>query len=157
MKIGVVGLGYVGLPLLVALSKSGFEVCGFDISIKRIEELSRFYDITNELSNGELRKFTKNVVFTCDSEQISDCSLFIVTVPTPINDMNSPDLNPIISASKTVGKILNPNDIVVYESTVYPGATEEVCVPILEEFSGLKFKRDFHVGYSPERINPGQN
>lgn len=155
MKIGVVGLGYVGLPLLVALSKSGFEVCGFDISIKRIEELSRFYDITNELSNGELKKFTENVVFTCDSEQISDCSLFIVTVPTPINDMNSPDLNPIISASKTVGKILHPNDIVVYESTVYPGATEEVCVPILEEFSGLKFKRDFHVGYSPERINPG--
>ncbi|WP_457642111.1 nucleotide sugar dehydrogenase [Persephonella sp.] len=151
-KICVIGLGYVGLPLAVLLDKK-FNVIGFDINPKRIEELKQGYDRTKEISTEELRN--SNIDFTDNPAKISEAKVIIVTVPTPIDKHNTPDLRPIRSASKTVGKYMQKGSIVVYESTVYPGLTEEECVPILEKESGLKWKKDFNVGYSPERVNPG--
>lgn len=151
-KIGIIGLGYVGLPLAVEFGKK-FEVVGFDISKNRIEELKSGLDRTREVENHLLKE--ASVLFTCNSDDLSHCQFFIVTVPTPVTDSKQPDLTPLLKASETVAKYLKKGDIVVYESTVYPGCTEEVCVPVLEKHSGLKFNKDFFCGYSPERINPG--
>lgn len=154
-KICVIGLGYVGLPLAHAFSEK-YEVVGFDISKWRIDELSSGYDRTLELSKEQVNEAIKNgMKFTLDTNDIKDCNIYIVTVPTPIDKNKRPDLTPLIKASETVGKVLKKDDIVIYESTVYPGATEEDCVPVLEKFSGLTFNKDFFCGYSPERINPG--
>lgn len=154
-KICVIGLGYVGLPLAHAFSAK-YEVVGFDISKWRIEELSSGYDRTLELTENQVKEAIKNgMKFSLDINDIKDCNIYIVTVPTPIDKNKRPDLTPLIKASETVGKVLKKDDIVIYESTVYPGATEEDCVPILEKFSNLKFNVDFFCGYSPERINPG--
>ncbi len=151
-KICVVGLGYVGLPLAVLLNKE-FNVVGFDISKERIKELKEGYDRTREVEKEDL--LNSNIEFTTNPEKISECELIIITVPTPINEFKIPDLKPIKGATHTVGKYMPKNAVVVYESTVYPGLTEEECVPILEKESGMKWKKDFHVGYSPERVNPG--
>jgi len=151
-KIAVVGLGYVGLPVAVSFGKVE-NVIGFDINEERINELKTGYDRTNEVSDEDLEK--TDILFTSDSTDLQKADFIIVAVPTPVNKNNQPDLTPLIKASETVGKELTPNTIVVYESTVYPGATEEDCVPVLEKFSGLKCGEDFFVGYSPERINPG--
>ncbi|MCT7566357.1 Vi polysaccharide biosynthesis UDP-N-acetylglucosamine C-6 dehydrogenase TviB [Aliarcobacter butzleri] len=154
-KICVIGLGYVGLPLAHAFS-SKYEVVGFDISKSRIDELSSGYDRTLELTESQVKEAIKNgMKFSLDINDIKDCNIYIVTVPTPIDKNKRPDLTPLIKASETVGKVLKKDDIVIYESTVYPGATEEDCVPVLEKFSNLKFNVDFFCGYSPERINPG--
>lgn len=154
-KICVIGLGYVGLPLAHAFSAK-YEVVGFDISKWRIDELSSGYDRTLELSENQVNEAIKNgMKFSLDINDIKDCNIYIVTVPTPIDKNKRPDLTPLIKASETVGKVLKKDDIVIYESTVYPGATEEDCVPVLEKFSNLKFNVDFFCGYSPERINPG--
>ena len=152
-KIGVIGLGYVGLPLAVEFSKK-FQVVGFDISQDRISELINGYDNTGEVQDERLLS-QKKLKFTSDEKDLQQCDVYIVTVPTPIDEANNPDLRPILAASELVAKHLSKDDIVIYESTVYPGCTEEVCVPILEHFSGLKFNFEFYVGYSPERINPG--
>lgn len=151
-KIAVVGLGYVGLPLAV-LFDTKYSVIGFDISHQRVKELKEGYDRTREIESEKLQNC--QIEFTNNPEKISEAKVIIVTVPTPIDNHNIPDLRPILSATKTVGKFLKPGAIVVYESTVYPGLTEEECIPILEKESGLKWKRDFNVGYSPERVNPG--
>ena len=151
-KIAVIGLGYVGLPLLVAFGKK-FPCVGFDIQESRIRQLTDGIDKTNEMTPEELSAV--DVVYTSDPAALTDCNVFIVTVPTPIDQQNRPDLGPLQSASKLVGSVLNEGDVVIYESTVYPGATEEVCVPILEQVSGLRFNHQFFAGYSPERINPG--
>ncbi|WP_210125722.1 nucleotide sugar dehydrogenase [Staphylococcus sp. GDY8P126P] len=151
-KIAVVGLGYVGLPVAVAFGKQQ-QVVGFDINETRINELKNGYDRTNEVNDEDLKK--SNIKFTNEPEELSKADFIIVAVPTPINKNNQPDLTPLIKASETVGKALTKDTIVVYESTVYPGATEEDCVPVLEKFSGLTSGKDFFVGYSPERINPG--
>nr|WP_263314150.1 nucleotide sugar dehydrogenase [Mammaliicoccus sp. Marseille-Q6498] len=151
-KIAVVGLGYVGLPVAVAFGKEQ-EVVGFDINESRVKELIDGYDRTNEVSDENLK--SSKVKFTSNPEELSKVDFIIVAVPTPINKNNQPDLTPLIKASETVGKVLTKDTIVVYESTVYPGATEEDCVPVLEKFSNLKNGEDFFVGYSPERINPG--
>jgi len=153
LKIAVIGLGYVGLPLAVEFGKR-YRTTGFDVKPSRIDELRRGRDTTLEVSREELAA-AANLKFTTRIEDLADCRVFIVTVPTPIDDYKRPDLRPLEKASATVGKALKKGDVVVYESTVYPGCTEEVCVPILERVSGLKFNRDFHAGYSPERINPG--
>ena len=154
-KICVIGLGYVGLPLAHAFSGK-YEVVGFDINKARIDELNSGFDRTLELNEAQVKESLVNgMKFTLNVEEIKDCNIYIVTVPTPIDDNNEPDLTPIIKSTETVGKILKKDDIVIYESTVYPGVTEEVCVPILEKFSGLKFNETFYCGYSPERINPG--
>ena len=154
-KICVIGLGYVGLPLATAFS-SKYEVVGLDIYQERIDELNKAYDRTLELSETQLQEALNNgIEFTCNIENIRDCNVYIVTVPTPIDKNKRPDLTPLIKASETVGRVLKKDDIVIYESTVYPGATEEDCVPILENYSNLKFNVDFFCGYSPERINPG--
>ncbi|MFA5514957.1 MAG: nucleotide sugar dehydrogenase [Desulfuromonadales bacterium] len=151
-KIAVVGLGYVGLPLAAAFSRRA-EVIGFDISEKKIRELERGFDATGELSTEQLAE--ARIAFTRDASRLKQAEFVIVTVPTPIDGHRAPDLGPIIAASRTIGRHLASGAIVVYESTVYPGVTEDICVPILEEESGLKCGRDFGVGYSPERINPG--
>jgi UDP-N-acetyl-D-galactosamine dehydrogenase len=151
-RIAILGLGYVGLPLAVEFGKY-LPVIGFDINKKRVDELSCFIDQTNEVSSKEIQK--SKISFSSDISDISESDFYIITVPTPVNKSKIPDLKPLISASKSVGSILKKGDIVVYESTVYPGATEEVCIPVLEKSSGLEFLKDFHVGYSPERINPG--
>ena len=153
LKIAVIGLGYVGLPLAVEFSKK-YHVVGFDTNYDRILELKEHKDSTLELNKSELEQ-AKFLDLTCDVNSLSECNCFIVTVPTPINIDKTPDLSPLIEASNSVGSVLSKNDIVIYESTVYPGATEEVCVPILEKTSNLIFNKDFYVGYSPERINPG--
>jgi UDP-N-acetyl-D-galactosamine dehydrogenase len=153
IRIGVIGLGYVGLPLAVALGER-FPAVGFDINRRRINELREGRDNTLEVSPEELTKASR-LTFSDKAEDIASCNFYIVTVPTPIDDYKRPDLSPLISASNIVGKILKKGDVVVYESTVYPGCTEEVCVPLLEKGSGLVFNRDFFAGYSPERINPG--
>ncbi|MGL1890199.1 MAG: nucleotide sugar dehydrogenase [Spirochaetaceae bacterium] len=154
-KICIIGLGYVGLPLAHAFS-SEYSVVGFDISETRIKELNSSLDKTLELSSEQVSEALNNgMIFSCDTSDIADCQIFIVTVPTPIDKNRKPDLTPLIKASETIGKILKKDDIVIYESTVYPGATEEDCVPVLEAYSGLKFNTDFFCGYSPERINPG--
>jgi UDP-N-acetyl-D-glucosamine/UDP-N-acetyl-D-galactosamine dehydrogenase len=152
-KVGIIGLGYVGLPLAVEFGKS-LEVVGFDINENRIQELKRGYDRTREVESHELKAALK-LSYSSDVDTLRDVNYFIVTVPTPIDEFKSPDLRPLQSASKTVGQVLKKGDIVIYESTVYPGCTEEVCVPILETVSGLVFNKDFFCGYSPERINPG--
>lgn len=151
--IVVIGLGYVGLPLAVEFGKKR-TVIGFDIKQQRVSELSSGVDHTLECSSEELKE-AKHLSFTCDTEQLKRAQVFIVTVPTPVDKANLPDLTPLLKASETVGKVLKFGDVVIYESTVYPGATEEVCVPVLEKFSGLVFNKDFYCGYSPERINPG--
>ena len=154
-KIAVIGLGYVGLPLAHAFS-SKYKVVGFDIARWRIDELRSGVDRTLELSSQQVKEaISNNMKFTNLLEDIADCNIYIVTVPTPIDKHKKPDLTPLIKASESIGKVLKKDDIVIYESTVYPGATEEDCVPILEKFSGLKFNQDFYCGYSPERINPG--
>jgi UDP-N-acetyl-D-galactosamine dehydrogenase len=152
-RIGIVGLGYVGLPLAVEFGKH-FDTVGFDIKAGRIAELASGRDSTLEVSRSELKAATR-LSFTSDLDSLKRCRVLIVTVPTPIDEYKRPDLTPLVKASETVGKALTKGSVVVYESTVYPGCTEEVCVPILERQSGLKFNRDFFVGYSPERINPG--
>lgn len=152
-KIGIIGLGYVGLPLAVEFGKS-MDVIGFDINQSRIDELKKGYDRTLEVDEAELKSSTK-LTFSTKLEELAAANYFIVTVPTPVDEYRNPDLTPLQSASRTVGSVLKKNDIVIYESTVYPGCTEEVCVPILEKVSGLKFNVDFFAGYSPERINPG--
>ena len=153
--IGIIGLGYVGLPLAVAIAKK-YQVIGFDINKKRISELNSGLDSTNELTNEQvLESLGKAIKYTDSESHLEGVNFFVVTVPTPINNDKTPNLSPVISASKTVSKYLKKGSIVVFESTVYPGVTEDICVPILEEGSGLKFNIDFHVGYSPERINPG--
>lgn len=151
-KIAVIGLGYVGLPLLIAFAKK-FDCVGYDINSNRINELKSGRDATNELSESDLDSVSP--MFTSNSADLKDCNVYIVTVPTPIDAQKRPDLSPLRSASSTVGPLLSAGDVVVFESTVYPGATEEVCVPILEATSGLEFNKDFFAGYSPERINPG--
>ena len=154
-KICIIGLGYVGLPLAHAFS-SKYQVVGFDINTKRIEELNNGFDRTEELNETQVKEAIRNgMKFSLDINDIKDCNVFIVTVPTPIDKNNRPDLTPLIKSSQTVGKVLKKDDIVIYESTVYPGVTEEVCVPELEKTSGMKFNVDFFCGYSPERINPG--
>jgi UDP-N-acetyl-D-galactosamine dehydrogenase len=154
-KIAIIGLGYVGLPLAHAFSFK-YEVVGFDIAQWRIDELSLGHDRTLELSDEQVKEAIANSMkFTNSLEEIADCNIYIVTVPTPIDKHKKPDLTPLLKASESIGKVLKKGDIVIYESTVYPGATEEDCVPILEQFSGLTFNEDFYCGYSPERINPG--
>jgi len=153
LKIAVIGLGYVGLPLAVEFGKQ-HPVVGFDISASRITSLQAGVDHTLEVNEQELTQATY-LSYSSDIKTLKDCNFFIVTVPTPIDDYKQPDLTPLIKASEAIGGLLKPNDIVVYESTVYPGATEEVCVPILEKVSELTFNQDFYAGYSPERINPG--
>lgn len=153
--IAVIGLGYVGLPLAAEFAKQ-YKVIGFDISESRVQELNSCKDRTLELSAEQMKEALDNgMIITCDFEQLKSARIYIVTVPTPIDHNNRPDLKPLLGASRTVGKFLKKDDIVIYESTVYPGCTEEDCVPILEELSGLVFNRDFFCGYSPERINPG--
>jgi len=152
-KLAIIGLGYVGLPLAVEFGKSR-RVVGFDINPKRVKELQSGLDHTLEVVPNELRQ-AEQLRYTSDKAALAECDLFIVTVPTPIDKANRPDLTPLVKASEMVGQVLKRGDIVVYESTVYPGCTEEVCVPVLEKSSGLTFNRDFYCGYSPERINPG--
>lgn len=151
-KISVIGLGYVGLPLAIEFAKK-FDVIGFDINDEKLEKYSKGIDVTDEVGNEALKNTTAH--FTSDEGKLRDCKFHIVAVPTPINSDKTPNLNPVIEASKTVGRNLTKGSIVVYESTVYPGTTEEICIPILEKESGLKLGVDFKVGYSPERINPG--
>ncbi len=153
VNISIIGLGYVGLPLAIEFSKKQ-KVIGFDINKKRITDLKNGHDNTNEISDSELR-LVKNLTYSSNIDSIKNCKYFIITIPTPVDSLNKPDLKPLKKASKTVGNILKKNDIVIYESTVYPGATEEVCIPILEKCSGLKYNKEFFCGYSPERINPG--
>ena len=152
-KVAVLGLGYVGLPVALAMAGK-FPTVGFDINEKRISELKAGHDETGEVSKEEL-KAMKTISFSMDTDDLKDCTFFIVAVPTPIDNDNRPDLTPMVSASKTVAKALSKGDVVVYESTVYPGVTEEICGPLLEKLTGLKSGVDFFLGYSPERINPG--
>lgn len=153
LKIAVIGLGYVGLPLAVEFGKK-VPVVGFDINQKRIDELNSGQDHTLEVSAEELAQ-AQYLSYSANLEELKDCNFFIVTVPTPIDEFKQPDLTPLLKASTSIGKVLKQGDVVVYESTVYPGATEESCIPVLEQVSGLKFNQDFFAGYSPERINPG--
>jgi len=153
LKIAIIGLGYVGLPLAVEFGKK-VPVTGFDIHQRRIDELKAGQDHTLEVSAEELKQATR-LTYTAQLEDLKECNFYIVTVPTPIDDFKQPDLTPLIKASTSIGQVLKKGDIVVYESTVYPGATEEACIPVLEQVSGLKFNQDFFAGYSPERINPG--
>ena len=152
-RIGIIGLGYVGLPLAVEFGKS-ITTVGFDINTKRIEELKSGKDHTLEVSPAEMKEATK-ITYTSDLQTLKTCNFFIVTVPTPVDEFKRPDLRPVESASRTIGQVLKKGDVAVFESTVYPGCTEEICVPIMEKLSGLKFNVDFFCGYSPERINPG--
>jgi UDP-N-acetyl-D-galactosamine dehydrogenase len=154
-KIAIIGLGYVGLPLAHAFAIKGYHVIGFDINEMRISELREGHDRTLELSKVQLLEMKEHIDYTSDNSEMIKANTYIVTVPTPIDKYNKPDLSPLIKSSQAVGAVLAHNDIVIYESTVYPGVTEEVCVPELERASGLKFNRDFFCGYSPERINPG--
>ena len=153
IKLAIIGLGYVGLPLAVEFAKKR-SVVGFDINQARIDALKTGHDATLEVSDEELAEAT-GLSYSANLQDLAACNTFIVTVPTPIDEHKQPDLTPLVKASETIGKVLKKGDIVIYESTVYPGATEEDCVPVLEKFSGLKFNVDFYAGYSPERINPG--
>ena len=152
-RVAIIGLGYVGLPLAVEFGKK-FETVGFDVNELRIKELLGGYDATMEVSKDQLMG-SKSLIFSSDATDIENCNIFIITVPTPIDKHKNPNLTSLVGASVAVGRVLKKEDIVIYESTVYPGATEEVCVPILEQQSGLVFNQDFYCGYSPERINPG--
>ena len=151
-RIAVIGLGYVGLPLAVEFGKK-YPTIGFDVNRSRINALISGNDSTLEVDTAALESAT-HLSYTTDVDKLKTCNVYIVTVPTPIDDNKHPDLSPLEKASETVGKVLSKDDIVIYESTVYPGATEEVCVPILEKHSGLTFNKNFYCGYSPERINP---
>ena len=153
-KIAIIGLGYVGLPLAHAFAEK-YQVVGFDINKSRIDELNSRFDRTLELTKEQLNDVEDTLLYTYKLENIKDCNIYIVTVPTPIDEENRPDLTPLISSSKSVGEVLKKDDIVIYESTVYPGVAEDICVPELERVSSLKFNHDFYCGYSPERINPG--
>ena len=153
-KICVIGLGYVGLPLATAFAEK-FQVIGYDTNNTRIQELKKGIDKTLEIENSKLESIKSNISYTSNIQETCDCNIFIVTVPTPIDASNRPDLNPLIQSSKAVGSVLKNGDIVIYESTVYPGVTREICVPELEKSSGLTFNKHFFCGYSPERINPG--
>ncbi|RBH41187.1 Vi polysaccharide biosynthesis protein VipA/TviB, partial [Pseudomonas sp. MWU13-2860] len=153
IKLAIVGLGYVGLPLAVEFGR-GRSVVGFDINQLRIDELKSGRDITLETSSAELTA-AKLLTYSTNANDLRACNCYIITVPTPIDEYKRPDLTPLVKSSQTVGAVLKKGDIVIYESTVYPGCTEENCVPVLEECSGLKFNQDFYCGYSPERINPG--
>ena len=153
LKLGIIGLGYVGLPLAVEFGRKR-KVIGFDIKQERIDELKSGHDSTNEVTSEELGS-AGHLTFSSQMQDLNICNCYIVTVPTPIDEHKRPDLVPLISASEIVGKVLKKGDLIIYESTVYPGATEEDCVPVLEKSSGLKFNQDFYCGYSPERINPG--
>lgn len=153
VRVGIIGLGYVGLPLALEFGKQ-YETVGFDIDNQRVEELQGCYDRTRE-ANVEVFRASRHTRFTTDATDLATCTVFIITVPTPVDAYKNPDLTFLLRASKTVGKLLKKGDVVVYESTVYPGCTEEECVPVLEKFSGLRFNTDFFCGYSPERINPG--
>ena len=153
-KICLIGLGYVGLPLAVAFAEK-FQVIGFDINPLRIQELEDGYDRTLEIDDGLIASVKKNITYTANILDVIDCNIYIVTVPTPIDKVNHPDLTPLVESSRAIGTVLNKNDIVIYESTVYPGVTEDICVPELEKSSGMEFNKDFFCGYSPERINPG--
>ena len=153
-KIAIIGLGYVGLPLAVAFSKK-FKVMGFDINQERIQELKNGHDYTLEIEDNLLSSASNNLSYSFSIQDIKDCNIYIVTVPTPVDTANRPNLAALIHSSKIVGSVLKIGDIVIYESTVYPGVTEDVCVPELEKSSGLKFNKDFFCGYSPERVNPG--
>ncbi|MBM4232192.1 MAG: Vi polysaccharide biosynthesis UDP-N-acetylglucosamine C-6 dehydrogenase TviB, partial [Gammaproteobacteria bacterium] len=148
IKIAIIGLGYVGLPLAVEFGKKR-SVIGFDINSRRINQLQKGDDVTRETTREELTD-AKHLTYSSDPDDLKSCNVFIVTVPTPIDNHKRPDLTPLIKASETVGKVLKKGDIVIYESTVYPGCTEEDCVPVLEKFSGLNFNQDFYCGYSPE-------
>ncbi len=152
-KVAIIGLGYVGLPLAVEFGKI-MDVVGFDIDRSRIDELKKGHDRTREMTPKELSESIR-LTFSFNSADLRDANYFIITVPTPVDDYKQPDLKPLVSASKSVGQALKKNDIVIYESTVYPGCTEEICVPVLEQVSGMVYNRDFFCGYSPERINPG--
>jgi UDP-N-acetyl-D-galactosamine dehydrogenase len=151
--VGVVGLGYVGLPLAVAFGKK-IQTIGFDLSVEKVESYKRHRDPTGEVTDDDL-KAASQLQVTTDPSALKDCDYVIVAVPTPVDEAHQPDFSPLVGSSKSVGQNLKKGAIVVYESTVYPGATEEICIPILEQYSGMKWLRDFHVGYSPERINPG--
>ena len=151
--LALIGLGYVGLPIATAFAKAGFSVIGFDINRERIAELQKGHDRTGELTGAELQ--APSLVFTADPAALRQARIFIVTVPTPIDAARRPDLSLVLEACRTIGDVLKKDDIVIFESTVYPGATEEECVPVLEARSGLKAGTDFGFGYSPERINPG--
>jgi len=153
IKLGIIGLGYVGLPLALEFSKNR-KVIGFDLKKNRIEELNSGIDKNLESSKEEIQN-SKQLNFTNNVEDLKYANCFIITVPTPIDELKKPDLQPLLQASEMIGKIIKKGDLIIYESTVYPGCTEEVCVPILEKFSNLKFNLDFFCGYSPERINPG--
>jgi UDP-N-acetyl-D-glucosamine/UDP-N-acetyl-D-galactosamine dehydrogenase len=153
-KIAIIGLGYVGLPLAVEFAKK-FTVIGYDINPLRIQELTKGHDSTLEIEDHLLLSVSDNLHYSTNIEDIKNCNIYIITVPTPIDKANRPNLKPLIESSQTVGTVLSENDIVIYESTVYPGATEDVCVPELEKSSGLIYNKDFFCGYSPERINPG--
>ncbi len=153
IKIAIIGLGYVGLPLAVEFGKK-YQTLGFDINKARIDELKNGTDNTLEVSDEELAS-TKNLNFSCEVDELTNSNVYIVTVPTPIDGHKQPDLTPLIKASEMLGKVVGKGDIIIYESTVYPGATEEACIPVVERVSGLTFNQDFYAGYSPERINPG--
>ena len=153
LKIAIIGLGYVGLPLAVEFGKK-YQTLGFDISQSRVSELKRGKDSTLEVSDAELSEVT-NLSYSDNVEELQDANVYIVTVPTPIDEHKQPDLTPLVKASEMLGKVVSKGDIIVYESTVYPGATEDVCIPVVEKVSGLVFNKDFFAGYSPERINPG--
>jgi UDP-N-acetyl-D-galactosamine dehydrogenase len=151
--IGIVGLGYVGLPLAAEFGKR-YPTVGFDLNATRVAQLRQGVDATREVSAGELAE-ARQLAMTTAADDLRACNVYIVTVPTPIDDAKRPDLRPLVAASESIGRVLSRGDVVVYESTVYPGCTEEICVPILERASGLVFNVDFFAGYSPERINPG--
>lgn len=153
IKIAIIGLGYVGLPLAIEFSKK-YKVAGYDINSQRVDELLDGTDSTNEVENKALLK-AKNLIFTNNHEDLCKSNVFIVTVPTPVDAHKRPDLKPLLDASEMLGKILKKDDIIIYESTVYPGATEDDCIPVVEKFSGMRLNKDFYAGYSPERINPG--
>jgi len=152
-KIGIVGLGYIGIQLAVTFGKER-DTIGFDPDRSKIDAYRSGVDTTGELTGADLAG-AKRLTYTDNGEDLSGCGIFVVAVPTPVNETNQPEFSPLVAASRTVGSVLDQGGIVIYESTVYPGATEEICIPVLEEVSGLKWKQDFHVGYSPERINPG--
>src|SRR5690554_5918466 len=156
IRLAIIGLGYVGLPLCVEFARK-YPTTGFDISQRRVDELNVGHDRTREVEEADLQAVCRDngLTFSTNLDDIADCTIYIVTVPTPVDKYHRPDLRPLLGASETVGKVLKTGDIVIYESTVYPGATEEDCVPVLERVSGLKFNVDFFCGYSPERINPG--
>ncbi|MFG5384133.1 nucleotide sugar dehydrogenase [Yoonia sp. R2-816] len=153
LKVAIIGLGYVGLPLAVAFGKSRATV-GFDLNVGRVQALQSGSDATGEIDGADLRA-ADQLVYSNEPAKIADCNVYIIAVPTPIDRHNQPNLTPLIKASETVGSVIEPGDIVIYESTVYPGATEDNCIPVVERVSGFKFNRDFYAGYSPERINPG--